>query len=406
VFVDRHPAAFADHAADFWLGASHDPSRRIDLATLNLARRATPRAPAMYEFLEHAIGSLVPVAMPLSMFNLGLEAGRPRALRLLHRPAPLIRFVLVTFVLMPIITLLAALLTSVPKPVVEGLVLMSICPPGLGLSRKALKLTGVNQVGLAWQAFAIPLSVLMIPGFLLLVRGAFGLSYLPGVSEILQKVVTIFLLPVTLGFSVGTFWPHARPVLVRFSKPIATAGQLIVLAMVLVAGGPAIHGLGLLSIVLVVVVVGVAIAVGHVLGGPEETSRPVLASTLALRWPAPALALAAVNDSSVEITPVVLTFVLAGALLMVLYERWLGTRRKSSEMASSSEPNPPEADPGRPETLVGPKSCESTGALAGALGATRAGARSSNENADAEGSAQPGVGGPSSQQFDRSEWQR
>jgi hypothetical protein len=44
VLVDRHPWAFADHAADFWLGAGRDPPWALNLATQNLARRPTPRA--------------------------------------------------------------------------------------------------------------------------------------------------------------------------------------------------------------------------------------------------------------------------------------------------------------------------------------------------------------------------
>jgi predicted Na+-dependent transporter len=93
----------------------------------------------MRELLISAIGTLLPLAIPLSMFNLGLGAGRPHALRLLLRPVRLARFILVTFVVMPALTLLLAQLASLPQPVIEGLVLMSICPPGLGLSQKALK---------------------------------------------------------------------------------------------------------------------------------------------------------------------------------------------------------------------------------------------------------------------------
>jgi hypothetical protein len=40
----RHPEAFADHAAEFWLTAGADPSRAPGLARINLAVRATPRA--------------------------------------------------------------------------------------------------------------------------------------------------------------------------------------------------------------------------------------------------------------------------------------------------------------------------------------------------------------------------
>ncbi|HVH13975.1 MAG TPA: hypothetical protein VM759_13025, partial [Longimicrobium sp.] len=45
--VARHPAAFADHAADFWLTAGGDPHRALGLARRNLEIRRTPRACAL-----------------------------------------------------------------------------------------------------------------------------------------------------------------------------------------------------------------------------------------------------------------------------------------------------------------------------------------------------------------------
>jgi tetratricopeptide (TPR) repeat protein len=39
-----HPEAFADHAAEFWLGPGNDPEKALRLATLNLEVRKTPRA--------------------------------------------------------------------------------------------------------------------------------------------------------------------------------------------------------------------------------------------------------------------------------------------------------------------------------------------------------------------------
>jgi tetratricopeptide (TPR) repeat protein len=39
-----HPAAFADHAAEFWLGAGNDPAKGLRLAEFNLRVRRTPRA--------------------------------------------------------------------------------------------------------------------------------------------------------------------------------------------------------------------------------------------------------------------------------------------------------------------------------------------------------------------------
>ncbi|MET9081679.1 tetratricopeptide repeat protein [Streptomyces sp. NPDC004237] len=49
----RHPEAYADHAARFWLTVGDDPGRALVLARENLALRATPRARAL---LDHAVG--------------------------------------------------------------------------------------------------------------------------------------------------------------------------------------------------------------------------------------------------------------------------------------------------------------------------------------------------------------
>ena len=49
--VARHPEAFADHAAEFWLAAGADPHRALSLARRNLEVRQTPRA---HELLARA----------------------------------------------------------------------------------------------------------------------------------------------------------------------------------------------------------------------------------------------------------------------------------------------------------------------------------------------------------------
>jgi tetratricopeptide (TPR) repeat protein len=43
----RHPEAYADHAAEFWLTVGGDPQRALRYARRNLALRATPRAHAL-----------------------------------------------------------------------------------------------------------------------------------------------------------------------------------------------------------------------------------------------------------------------------------------------------------------------------------------------------------------------
>jgi tetratricopeptide (TPR) repeat protein len=47
-----HPAAFADHAAEFWLGVGNDPPKALRLSEFNLRVRKTPRA---YDLLAQAL---------------------------------------------------------------------------------------------------------------------------------------------------------------------------------------------------------------------------------------------------------------------------------------------------------------------------------------------------------------
>lgn len=52
--IARHPEAFADHAAEFWLAAGADPDKALRLARMNLDIRKTPRA---YDLLACAISA-------------------------------------------------------------------------------------------------------------------------------------------------------------------------------------------------------------------------------------------------------------------------------------------------------------------------------------------------------------
>ncbi len=54
--IARHPEAFADHAAEFWLEAGADPFRALPLAQRNLEVRQTPRAHELVARATLAVG--------------------------------------------------------------------------------------------------------------------------------------------------------------------------------------------------------------------------------------------------------------------------------------------------------------------------------------------------------------
>jgi tetratricopeptide (TPR) repeat protein len=54
-----HREAFADHAAEFWLGVGNDPPKGLRFAEFNLRVRKTPRA---YDLLAQALDAIAPAA--------------------------------------------------------------------------------------------------------------------------------------------------------------------------------------------------------------------------------------------------------------------------------------------------------------------------------------------------------
>jgi tetratricopeptide (TPR) repeat protein len=69
--VAIHPEAFADHAAEFWLGVGADPNKALTLAKTNLGLRKTPRA---YELFSQAISANEAVGATRSATSLQARA--------------------------------------------------------------------------------------------------------------------------------------------------------------------------------------------------------------------------------------------------------------------------------------------------------------------------------------------
>lgn len=64
----RQPLAFADHAAEFYLGAGANPSRAWELAQLNLVNRPTARAVALARKAAAACGVMIAGVSPCPTF--------------------------------------------------------------------------------------------------------------------------------------------------------------------------------------------------------------------------------------------------------------------------------------------------------------------------------------------------
>lgn len=283
----------------------------------------------MVKLILTAVQVLVLIVVPLGAFLLGLATGRPYLRLLFAKPGVLARFFVATFVVMPVIAMGLAWLTPIPA-VWAGLALISITPPAAGLSEKVAKIGGDEKIGLAWQALAVVLSIFTIPLTLLLVDKFLGRTLELGTTAVLKKISILYLLPIIAGFLVRQLWPATADALGKVLKHVSTVGGLLLVLLVLLIAVPVIFSQHAVNLLIVVGFVACAILIGHLLGGPPPELRPTLAAALATRWLPPALALAAVNQSTREVAPVLITYLFAGVLLMIVYARLVKQPASSS----------------------------------------------------------------------------
>jgi bile acid:Na+ symporter, BASS family len=92
------------------------------------------------------------------------------------------------------------------------------------------------------------------------------------------------------------------------------------------------HALGALlgdgTLFAMILFVGVALAVGHWLGGPGNETREVLAVSTACRHPGIALALTSSNDLNQghEVTAAILLYLLVSIIATIPYTKWQAKR--------------------------------------------------------------------------------
>ena len=96
-------------------------------------------------------------------------------------------------------------------------------------------------------------------------------SVLPG--QVAGVITKGFLAPLLAGMVVGYVWPMLAE---RVGEPLIAAAGILLLVLVLLmvaTNVPAIAGIGLPSFALIVAVTCAALAIGHVLGGPDPSDR-------------------------------------------------------------------------------------------------------------------------------------
>ncbi len=265
----------------------------------------------------------------LSVFAIGLASRVEDTLFLLHRPGLLLRSVLAINVVMPLVAAAMAWTFDLPVAVEVALVALAVSPVPPLLPKKQMKAGGEPSYAIGLLVVAALIAVLFVPLAVELVGLAFQLPVHMTAWPIAKLVFATVLAPLLAGILARRLAPGLAA---RFARPVGQIAAIMLglcVVAVLATAWPAIVDfIGTGALWAVAAFVGVGLAAGHLLGGPDPHGRTVLALAAATRHPGVALAIASANfPGDKAILPAFLLYLVFAAVLAIPYVTW---RRRAS----------------------------------------------------------------------------
>lgn len=288
----------------------------------------------------------MPVAAPLSeplftavaaatvftvMFVLGLGIV-PREFRWVwQHPALLAKGLFSVLVAVPAVALIVTRVFDLARPVEIGIVLMAISPGAPVALRRSLGAGGHRSFAPALQILVAALAVVSMPVSIALLNEVYAGHASIDPQHLARQVFMAQLLPLGCGILVRHFFPlraaAVEPALARLGSALLVA--LMILALIDI--WEVVVGAGLRNATAIAVTTVLALAVGHLLGGPAPATRTTVAISSAARNPGLALLVATLNAAPPEITATVLAYLVVAAITLIPYVYW---RRRASQNTS------------------------------------------------------------------------
>jgi predicted Na+-dependent transporter len=200
--------------------------------------------------------------------------------------------------------------------------LMAIAPGAPVALRRALDAGGHRSFAPALQIAVAMLAVVSMPLWVAAFNEYYGGQAAVAPQPLARQVFTAQLLPLSLGMLVRHFLPGFAA---RVEPNLRRAGGallVVLLILALIDIWEVVIGAGLRVTLAIVLITALALAVGHLMGGPEPATRTATAISSAARNPGLALLVATLNAAPPAITATVLAYLMIGALTLTPYVAW------------------------------------------------------------------------------------
>jgi BASS family bile acid:Na+ symporter len=266
------------------------------------------------------------------VFGLGLSSTFDDTSYLFRRPSEFVRSLLAMAIVMPLVATLLAAAFDFHPAVKIALIALAISPVPPLLPKKQRKAGGRASYAVGLLVAAALLSIVLVPVAVELLGRGFGtathhISFL-AVARLAMMAV---LGPLLAGLLFRSVAPAIAERIVRPMSLIATVLLFAcALAVLFSAWEPIVSLIGNGTIVALAAFIIIGLITGHLLGGPGDEDRSVLALATAARHSGVAMAIASANFRDQKLAPAaILLYLLLSAILTIPYVMW---RRRHGEI--------------------------------------------------------------------------
>ena len=269
------------------------------------------------------------LAVGLIMFSLGLNSTMSDAAYLLHNPKLLIKSIISMNLIMPFVAVTMILTLGLKQEVNLALFALAISPIPPLLPNKALKAGGKISYTVSLLFIMALLSIIFIPLSVELM-GIANLKDFYVSPLVVLKVIGVTLIgPLLFGLIINKV---ALLFAQKIKKVVSITAMILLIAGIiplLIKLMPIVITLfGNLTILSLLIFIISGLVVGHLLGGPVEDDRTVLALTTSTRHPGIAIVICMTVMPEVKLAvAVILLYLIINLIVSIPYIKW---RKKTS----------------------------------------------------------------------------
>jgi BASS family bile acid:Na+ symporter len=281
----------------------------------------------------------VTVVVFSQMLAIGINQSFQDIMFLWRQPELLLRSLLAVIVLVPLAVGLMLWVFDLPPGIATGLALLAAAPGAPLMAKRTQMAGGDPAFAASLQLKLALLAVVITPVTLAIYYALFELATERVTPfKVALQVAEVTFLPVTIGMFIQLLAPKFTERIGKFVRLFANILFIVlfVVLIVILALKPdlrAMLNLGGLPTTAIIIMVGISLAIGHLLGGPIREQRSVLAIASIARNIGLALFIAGLSDYGEKIIPTLITFTFLGAFLAVPYSIWSKRQTKNRETA-------------------------------------------------------------------------